>query len=329
MEKQQFTSLFEGYWPFAKNYKAPKQQDLWAEIIDGIPDDLIQYALKRYARAKKQPPTVVEFEAWLWPLMDAWAARNPETGIGADWIRRRKAWREAEEQVDRKDPIVRTCDGCGYTIRSSDEIPPKRFPMDGGLVYKPVPERPGEWYALRCPLCGGPSHHRAAHKGDTLLARYGPPSALPVPPPDEWMSGEWVPIAKTPGGPMLDTLHMERILSPADPRFVECFAWQRRAVANSRAKIAAAIAAEQEAWEAEQKAQRIAAMEAKLAERAAAEDAAKPRPMQQALALAVADEDPESAPAEFEPGADLDEPAPDPVPDDVAPGSDVDDTPPF
>lgn len=329
MEIQGFISLFEGYWPYAKNYKAPKQQDLWAEIIDGIPDDLIQYALKRYARTKKNPPTVLDMEQWLWPLMDSWAARNPASGLGADWIRRRAAWKAEQDEADLKPPIERPCEVCEAVIRWSDDVPPKRFDVDGGMLYKPVPDpdREGEWFALRCPACSGPGRHWPQPKGNSLLARYGSPGALPVPPREQFAAGEWVPLSKTPGGPLWDTVLAERIMTRADPRFLECFRWQRRAVKNSRAKIVAAITAEQEAWEAEQRAERMARLEAKIRERDGGDAAAtEPEHIQHALALAL-EPAPDDAP---EPGADLDVPDFGPDPDSGEfddPGPD--DTPPF
>lgn len=308
MELQGFLSLFEGYWPGARNIKAPLQQKLWLETVDGIPDDLLIYAVKRYARSAKYPPTVIEFEKHLWPLMDSWAARHPEHSLAAEWIRRQEAWMQAASEADTKPPLRRDCDGCGMSIRREDAIPPKRFEVDGGLVFKEVD---GEWFAARCPLCGGPGSHRPAPGGRTKLARFCGPNSLPVPARDE--IHHWKAIADTPGGPLWDVVVTERLYAGPDPRFIEWTAWVRTAIDNSRARIQGMIAAEQAAWETKLRDERVAAMEAHRQKRAAAQAAAEPAPEQAVLVM----EPPE-------PGADLDEPAPD-----LAPGPDPDDTVPF
>lgn len=260
MTVDDFIALFRGYWPQAKNVAASKQKLLWAEIIEGIPDDVIAYGLKRYARQEQFPPTVIKFERWLWPLMDAWAERNPVNYQASEWRRRRTAML-SQEQEDHEPPTTQECEGCLTHIRfEANTVPPKRFAGDGGLVFREGPD--GRWYAARCPLCSGPEAFRKPYWSPTMADA---PNALPVPNSRDWEAVLWLPVKSTPIAPAHHRAHLSpnalaaleaaeqdppeegkpRLPEPSRIKFKgfpngsqrEWFAWLRRAVENTRRVI--------------------------------------------------------------------------------------------
>jgi len=291
VNSQDFIALFRGYWPQAKNVAAPKQQELWEDVIDGIPDATIAYGLKRYARSARYPPTALEFERHLWPIMDAWAREHPERHEAHTWNRRMKFMHEAA-QDEHPEPIIHECEGCGIGIRHDPGPPLRRYPDDGGLVFKQ--DESGEWMALRCPLCRGPGHLRpwpVIRGRSSLIARYAKPIAVPIPPSDQWESGEWKARTQTDGQGLWEALEIERTLSPTNPHFVAYFAWERAAIARSRTRVDARLAeleqeirADERQGRADRAAAHAAAREA-ISAQSRNEESAMPDPTQVGLAI--------------------------------------------
>lgn len=237
MTPEDFVALYRGYWPRAQNVAAPRMRELWGEVTERVPDEVVGYGLKRYARGTDKPPTVVDFERYLWGLMDAWAHRHPDRVEGSSWMRwRRQVRDDAPDQVE-----IKPCEGCRDPIRfTRTERGLQRFPTDGGLVYKLVD---GAWFAARCPVCGGPEIHRRPRGAHRLIEA---PNALPLPDPDAWKSGDWVPLADCPGGdlrraaeatkksPVVKTDGAGRVGFWPNDAWKAFFAWKLAAVESCR-----------------------------------------------------------------------------------------------
>ncbi|MFQ5973038.1 MAG: hypothetical protein ACE5Q3_11960 [Alphaproteobacteria bacterium] len=240
MNPEDFVAVFRGFWPQARNVAAPRMQDLWGETTEGVPDDVVAYALKRYARAKPHPPTVLEFERFLWPIMDQWANKHPDRPEASEWHRRQRMF--AKQDDDRPPIVSKPCGGCGVAIRHEDMGGKlRRFPTDGGLVFQQRDD--GGWFAARCPECRGPEIYRRPHGAERLADA---PNALPVPHPDAWQSGAWLPAARTPGGPLRDAATASGRWSEVgwpSPEWRAYFAWLNTAVRNTRAWVVAQDAA--------------------------------------------------------------------------------------
>ena len=242
-----FVALFRGYWPNARNVAAPKQQEMWADTLYGIPDDVVAYGMLRYARSAEHPPTVLQFERFIWPLMDAWSEKNPMHSLSQQWRARMRKLSEAE--ADHSPPQRRACETCGTDIRF-DALPPhKRFSGDGGLVFR---QHAGQWYAACCPQCGGPELRRVFARRTLRNC----PMSLPLPRAADLESGAWKPVRVTPGGPLLavargvaDTLKLafasqwkggpSRLARRVHPAWDAYFDWVEVAIRNTRAVIEA------------------------------------------------------------------------------------------
>jgi hypothetical protein len=243
MVGEEFVALFRGYWPNARNVAAPRQQEMWAETLYGIPDDVIAYAMRRYARSAEHPPTVLQFEKYIWPLMDAWSDQHPMHSLASAW--RRRMQQLAQSENERVPPVSRDCETCGAAIRF--EAPPvnRRFASDGGLMFR---EHAGQWFAARCPQCGGPELRRVFARRSLAEC----PLALPVPRPGDLESGVWRPVRATPGGPLLAAgqglcralklaFHAigsaSKLTRSVHPVWDLYFDWERAAIQNTRAAI--------------------------------------------------------------------------------------------
>lgn len=243
MTSEDFVGLYRGYWPQARNVGAPNQAALWAEVIDGIPDEIVRLALKRYARAEDRSPSVVQFERAVWPVMDDWAQRHPEHMASRHWLERRRRFELADDERNGAAPIARPCATCKEDIRFDAPPGNRRFRTDGGLVFR---EFGGKWYAARCPQCGGPELHRPYVPAGHIVRQ---PSALPLPRTEDAENGVWRGIADLPEIAELQRLARasgvvrltvdadHRVRAPFSDEWSEYFAWRRTAVQNTRAVI--------------------------------------------------------------------------------------------